>query len=503
MSSGVESGGSVAAIIMLPVGVALGAGWLAWEAGKIVLEANRAIDNEIKNKKREAEEVEKQRKRIAIAGHDSLVETCHKVLRELDSENILEHSGDTSELELMRQELEQICQEPIPENPSHIESLNSRGILKLDRIISRKRKLAEIRAMNDGEYEGLSIADLMDDLRIAFFAANVHETIGLDVKAANPTVLERSNLNSRLADVSARITSALEFVSECSKNNGLSRANTAWFYSCFNGVDIKIQELCSPLITNAALKKGIQTLEEILLQFEMLRPNIEIEYQRFSQLYSVYVDAAKGLGERVYPASHFDNSDEIEGELKKLKRRVERAQQCAEIYRKLGDSAYMCYAWDQELKALGYNVYTRKMVTQLAEQRPERASIGETPLPFYKWDEQSMTQFYSISPQSSLQIIVHPDGTTTMQALTENKNELAEEIQKLHCDRLDILHKRLRENWFVCYDYQETASANEVKTTQEWRRSNNNRWNNHYKDYTDVAYRTNEQQEQEKALEKR
>lgn len=54
MSSEVDSGGIVAAAVMLPVGIAFGAGWLAWQGGKLLFEANRAVDRQIAEKKKAA-----------------------------------------------------------------------------------------------------------------------------------------------------------------------------------------------------------------------------------------------------------------------------------------------------------------------------------------------------------------------------------------------------------------------------------------------------------------
>lgn len=50
MSSGVEADGIVAAAVILPVAAAYGAGWLAWRGGKLLIEANRAVDRQIAEK---------------------------------------------------------------------------------------------------------------------------------------------------------------------------------------------------------------------------------------------------------------------------------------------------------------------------------------------------------------------------------------------------------------------------------------------------------------------
>jgi len=50
MSSGVDAGGGIAAAVILPAAVAYGAGWLAWQGGKLLLEVNRAADRQIAEK---------------------------------------------------------------------------------------------------------------------------------------------------------------------------------------------------------------------------------------------------------------------------------------------------------------------------------------------------------------------------------------------------------------------------------------------------------------------
>ena len=50
MSSEVNSGGVIAAAVALPVAMAFGAGWLAWKAGKLLVEANISANRQIAEK---------------------------------------------------------------------------------------------------------------------------------------------------------------------------------------------------------------------------------------------------------------------------------------------------------------------------------------------------------------------------------------------------------------------------------------------------------------------
>ena len=84
MSSGVEGNGVVAAAVVLPVAAAYGAGWLAWQGGKLLIEANRAVDRQIAEKKRQLEEAARHRKMAALSAHNQLVDMCSQIITQLE-----------------------------------------------------------------------------------------------------------------------------------------------------------------------------------------------------------------------------------------------------------------------------------------------------------------------------------------------------------------------------------------------------------------------------------
>lgn len=478
MSSGVDSGGVVAAAVILPVGVAFGAGWLAWQGGKLLIEANRAADRQIAEKKRQIEEAAMHRKRAALAVHSQLVDMCTQLLHRIE-ENIATASViDIAELNRLHTELYNICHESLPDDVMQIESLNSINYLKLDKIVAKQQYLSSLQIEKDNHslYHGLSLADLMLDMNVAISAANIQATSGKDIKAANPIVLERVKLNEQLSKITARAIAALNHVEELSTTFGLSAASNAWFRSCFNGVDKQIEVLYLPSTTNIELKKGIQRLESMLGQYDMLMPSIEEEHKKFAALYQVYVDASRALGEPVADIRSFKSLKGLEDRLLELKKRSEKAQECARIYQKLGAEAYICFAWDQELRALGYSVYTRKDIVEMTQYKPQHARLGESKLPFYHWNDDDLTQLYSIASDCSLQVIVHDDGTVTMKTISDAKNDQTRTIQAEHCSLLGKLHENLQKNWFVMYDYQETMPPEEVTSVAEWFHSTDSAW---------------------------
>ena len=60
MSSEIEGAGLIVAAVALPVAAAFGAGWLAWQAGKLLIDANAAVDRGIQEKQRQLREAEEQ-----------------------------------------------------------------------------------------------------------------------------------------------------------------------------------------------------------------------------------------------------------------------------------------------------------------------------------------------------------------------------------------------------------------------------------------------------------
>lgn len=477
MSSEMIGGGAIAAILLAPAalaaGAAFGAGWVAWQAGKLAISAADSINEEARIRQLQAKEQERQKHDAALAAHRQMVDMCKGVLTQLESTQ----TKDLAELEAMGRELRRICQEPVPADTVRIESLNARGLLALERVVARQGKLRQLQLDGCEEYAGRALSDLMDDLRLSVATVQVSETRGDNVAAADPRALERAELNKRLAAVSARVLDALNYVVSLERNYGLSRANHAWFGSCFIGVDDTIRHLCAPSTPNEELKQGIRALEDTMKLYDRFHPTLRKEQLTMDALYPIYQEAAAKLCEQVMPMYHFCSSGALQAELNRLALRAKRAEECAAIYQALGAEGYMCYAWDQELLAMGYSVCSREKITQMVTQAPARARIDGKKMPFYEWTEEAVTQIYEITPECRLQLIVHPDGTTTMETIAAPvDDETIRAIQKVHCQRMKLIRQRLRENWFILHDLEETDTPETVHSVQAWQDPAKNPW---------------------------
>lgn len=478
MSSGALAYGALALAVTLPASVAYGVGWVAWTSGRGIVEASKAVDRLIDEKKRQLAEAEQHRRSTALSAHSQLVNMCQQALSELQNSRGPESISSVAEMEQFKIDLETIIRETLPDDISQIESMTAHGYSRLERVVKLQKEHAEghVETKDASLYRGISLADLMDDLKIAIDAMKIQSTQGTNVSAVKPEVLERVKLNEAFSEITAKIAVALDRVQQHAETYGLTAAADSWIRSCFNGIDLKINALCEPATTNDELKKGIRQLQDALRQYELMAPRLEKDAEQMANLYRIYSKAAKALGEPVKNLNSFRDAEEIEKQLQTLKKRAEKAERCAEIFKKLGKSAYLCYALDQELQAMGYTVHRRKDIEVMAQHSPVHAMLGENKLPFYSWTEQDLTQLYSMGSQCALQVIVHDDGTVSMQSIVEGKNDETILRQQNHCQQLKELYKRLHDNWFILYDFKETVSPERIMTVSEWRNSEDNAW---------------------------
>lgn len=479
MSSEVDAGGLVAGAVILPVAAAFGAGWLAWQGGKLLVEAGQAVNREVEEKKRIIAERALQRKRLAYATREHLVDMCNGILSELDVVRSSVDVSDFEAIERLKSELIAIINLDIPDDVSRLEGANLLGFSKVEAIVNKRKMIQKISLgqSNDSGYKKYAVADLMADFKIALMAATISETVGTNINAADPIVLERAKLNDRFMTVVSKIMLSLEHVGELTEEYGLSEASNKWLHSCFNGIDTTIASLSRPITSNEDLKKGIKRLEGMVEQYEMMIPSIDKACVEIQTLYKVYVEASKALGEKIEKKRTFKSSKDLETRLRELKERSKRAEQCAEVYKKLGKNAYICYAWDQELSALGYAVHSRKEIMERANVKPQHAQVGDVKMPYYKWSDSEMTQLYSVTEKCDLQVIVHEDGTVSMKTIANgNKENAAEATQNSHCSKLKRLHENLRKNWFLIYDYEEKEAAEKIVSFGEWFSAEENGW---------------------------
>lgn len=457
------------AVVAVSAGVIYGAGWALWQTGKLLVDANSAVDQRIAEKRRLLAQEADNRRNLAVAAHNQLVQVCTSVIAQLEAG--VQDSKTKEHIAVLRS----ISTESIPEDTGKLESMTTYNYGRLNDIVNEQKQIAEMRLSEEGRVKNISVADMMDSMRVAIAAMEISATEGFDAVAVDAEVLQRAKLNKRLSAVVDRMVEALGFVQALEETNGLSASALTWFNLCFEGADKLIEALRNPATSNEELQKGVVRLEESMYRFDSQAAAIEKDARKMALLYDVYVNASKALGEKVEPISSFKDSEALEKRLRELDERTKRAEECARVYAKLGPQGYICYAMDQELKEMGYRMHTRRGVAALADKTPENAEIDGKVLPFYEWGD-DLTQLYEIAQDCNLQLIVHEDGTVSMKTIAEDEEAEVEATQHLHCSQLKVLRERLRERWFIFYDYEELESADKVTTVASWKSGTDFAW---------------------------
>lgn len=482
MSSEVEGAAAVvaAAVVATPAiavvalaGVAVGAGWVAWKTGQGLLELNRAADRKIAEKKQALQAKANHRKNVAVAANKQLATLAGQLLTQVE-EGIQNGSlPNDAEVKRLKQELEDISRMTATGEAAEIEGLTAKHYVTLERIARRHQQLLELAKTvpADNMEKSMAAVQLLEGLRVGIMAMEIHATVGTDVHAADPVVLERAKLHAQFIAVTDKVVAALGFIHELDSQCGLSPATRKWFTSCFNGVDDLVAMLCDPSTTNEQLKRGIRRLEDALDGYFTTVTGIETETKEKWALYTVYAPVAQALGEQVRDIHDFKDAAEIEETLQYLRAREEKAEKCAKIYAKLGRKAYLCYALDQSLAKMGYTAHSAKTVEEMLGDTPPARGKTEDgkALPFYQWSDDELAQLYSVAGESSLHVTVDDDGTAYIRVIADKDDEHTTERQEKLCFKLsEELRDMLFNDWFISYVMEEKQSAQVVVTVQDW-----------------------------------
>ena len=139
-------------------------------------------------------------------------------------------------------------------------------------------------------------------------------------------------------------------------------------------------------------------------------------------------------------------------------------KRCSELYSKMGKEAYICMAFERELNNLNYSIEKKDIAEQLLHRKLQYAIVDNVEIPFYRLEEDSVTRIFKVSDDVGLQLIVHSNGSSTMEtiALSSRKDNKIVEIQKEHCSKIKLLEKRMKENWFVVVDFKEEKLAENI-----------------------------------------
>ena len=212
---------------------------------------------------------------------------------------------------------------------------------------------------------------------------------------------------------------------------------------------------------DSALERRFQS---VLVEEPNIEDSISI-LEGIKKYYEDYHKIMEELGQEYYLPIEFSDMGEMKENLEVAREKLKVAEQKAKLFKMLGKEAYICYAYDEELRALGYEVMSdTDRIKEIKKELGMHVSNGFEIPAYNAPDNKSALQIYDIDENCELQVIVHPDGSTTMATFMKgNDADHTIASQKKYCRKSKVLARRLRENWFIISDLQETESPSKVK----------------------------------------
>lgn len=474
MSSSMDGAAVIAGgVVALGAGAALGAvvgtGWLLYQSGKLITSAVRSSAQAVEEKV--------ARERLEAQLRHERAEMSHKQIRQMYKDFIEEAQAELSQIKspeiasqlqilISRIHMEQ---ESASNSTERLEARNAAALSALDMAMREKTALlekAQIPETSMGHYAlGQYIADLQGDLEKA---KSMGVTVGENAVALSPEQYARMRLRVRYEKAALSVRQALENEDRRAVTYPVSAKLNKRLHLIFDGMAQRIAKLNDPTVSNSELKMGISNLEACLEHYRHVSQVLDEEEAEFTALYAVYRDVQDALETPVMQPHEFSDLAHLKVAMEACRQQVERAQYCARLYSSLDVDAYLCLAFDTEMRALGYSVMdSRQLTSRISKTLQEHTCANGITIPAFDIpNEDALTQLYNIDEHCDLQLIVHEDGTTTLQTLMHgNDTEQTVESQQKHCDRASELSERLRKNWFVKCDLTEIAPAQQVQKT--------------------------------------
>ena len=464
-----------AAAMGIGYGVSM-AGYGVVAAGEAMAEFNREADRLIQESKNKKAEEERQRVFRANAARDKMKEMEETVLKEAEAK-LSAYPRAKADLESIKKDLLESKNVPDAKEIGELEFQNIKKYSKLSEIVRRIDRLADVYEEIGDEFAKNRVHEDISRLHVVLASTKVSETRGKDIIIPDDESIKRKALNDELTEVASKIVFALGFFEELEQSAGISKANRTLFSGKLLGTDRKIEQLLSLSVSNEELEEGIRELKKAVAYFDRLYPTLLAEKVKKEQLYKEYAALNDYYGKEKKAITSFDNEEELLNELQDMKEKIKKAEKCHRLYQKMGKEAYVCYAVDTELSRLGYSVQSRGKVNELVGEELKNGMIGEKQSPFYMQEKGELTQFYKVSDGCVLQLVIHEDGTVSMQTLSDHgEEEAVKDAQKKHCNKLQQIQENLKANWFISLDhFDEEDGAEMVTEVEVWRNNRNHR----------------------------
>lgn len=447
---------SGALAVTAAAGVVFGTGWLLYQAGNLAYSEMERIRLETEERERREQILKEKRIEAAFAERRRILRAdC--ALKET-WESFCSLTGDAFQqkrvMESWLEKIREIDEQEMSGNPDSMEQrnarlweLHARTSNQMERLVKEFYK-ETARAEEKKEAEQL-LKTFYELMQKAVLESNVcgHDAQGRTVEEERICLIRQK---AKILAVS--IQYALEREKDRQQKMPVDEGSKRYLNQLFEGVEAKIHTLIEKDLSFREMALLLEDLERRWEQYRIKAAELNDEEEYFTCTYEAYTGVCKGLMEEVKPKSAFASVKELDETMAYMEKRVAHMYECAKIYAELGRDAYICHAFDVEMKKLGYQMMERKTAGEFVFADCAKQMEQDEDSIFFKMEDGSLSQIYKISEETFVQVIVREDGTTSMETFTADDYAEEQKViadQKKHCAKSEKLSKALKENWFV------------------------------------------------------
>ena len=459
----------IAAGVGAASGVVWGTAWILYKSGEGIYSA---FEEQEQKKKEEdiKKKVENARKtEAALRQREVLKAKCGaalKGLRDLQKQDT-EHVIPDSEYESWVRKVEAIYARGTGDHAEDIEGENQADSAVIEGLQKWLAETAEhIAAGRQQDQKLKSIAAAMHSFSLELSRIERSTLKGQDVRALSEGERILRTHAERIAKIEEKLQKALLYEEERAKRVPVSERHKMSLHTTLEVVVQGLQDLRDGKVPSSRAGELFERMERLLITYTDARIVEDEASSAFMGKYKLYEYACQVLGDAPRPAPDFGSEKELdevlgsmEGRLKETeeyKRIVaaeKRRQDCRKMYASMGREKYIFYAFTLEMKRLGYDFGEGQDVKEFFESDPVFYTEDGEELPiFHESETDADAQVFKIGEYTYALVIIHKDGTTTMETFTDDRyadEEDVEGTQAVLCEKQKRLREALEKHWFI------------------------------------------------------
>ena len=453
--------GAMAVGVVVAGGALVATGYTIYKAGDIIYQ--KMLDTHLKaieeNNRKEA--AARNRLENAKRVRNEVVEQCEKEIEQLiciKDEKYKEIAIDVCN------KLKEICMDASDLDVILLETKNKADLCYVEKLLSEYKEKCSLIGNNfERNTKMEKFIDLVKDV-FQGMAANEYGFVH-NIEVDNEEKVELCRLNEIVDNL---ISEFYYYVNkEVERYGKVPLADINRVEAQF----VKISQLIEIINKNRSNTKNlrilIDSLDEEISSYKVYSSINDKEQEKFLTLYLAYKESCKMLNEDYMEEVEFDSYDELKNTLQERVAYLELMKQRAKIYEQIGREAYICLAFETELGLLNYSRVDKKKAETMLGRHLTNYKVGDKLSPFYDNGEGEKSRVFEIDGKVGLQLIIHNDGTSTMETVSigDNSEKIVIETQKKHCKKSKELADALWKKWFIKVDFDEIESPLNVKKT--------------------------------------